>query len=43
MNKLFKRITTTFFDVYLSNYFVSSHSAYKPNGGLRITNNLYKK
>lgn len=41
--EVWEYLTKYRFDVYLSNYLVSSHSAYKPNGGLRITNNLYKK
>lgn len=31
------------FDVYFVNNYLNSYSAYKPNGGLKISNNLYKK
>lgn len=31
------------FDIYFGNRYISSGSAYKPNNGLRIINNLYRK
>lgn len=41
--EVWEYLTKYAFDTYLGNFFISSGTAYKPNGGLKITNNLYKK
>lgn len=41
--QVWEYLTKYAFDIYFGHTFISSGSAYRPNGGLKVTNNLYRK